>query len=725
MSSYSFFATCPKGVDALLLDELVSFGIKEVKQGAFGVWFSADMAMAYRVCLWSRLANKVILVLRSVDNSDTDAAIYQTSRDIDWQEHLDHERTFSVEFVGRSASIRHTHYGAVRVKDGLVDRFRAQGGERPNVATDTNSLRIYARLHKKTFTVGIDLSGDSLHRRGYRRGAGMAPLKENLAAALLVRAGWPGLARDGYDLLDPLCGSGTFLIEAAMMQADIAPGLTRPSFGFENWLGHIPVMWAKIRQEAQERREAGLSAQLSEIRGYDADPKVIRLAQKNIHMAGLEAVIGVGCQELVNLKRPKAERGLLLTNPPYGERLGEKESLLFLYEHLGQRLKADFAGWKAAIFTGNEDLAKAMPLYSHKQYAFHNGPIASRLLLFDLYERKNKVVEESHQQDAESADSQAALSSGASMLVNRLKKNIRQLDKWARKNHISAYRLYDADMPEYAVAVDRYGDWLQVSEYAPPKSVDPAKALKRFREVQQAVPVAFGIDENRIVYKQRRRQKGSAQYEKIDQQDNMLQLTEGDCRLLVNLQDYLDTGLFLDHRPIRLKIASMGKGKRFLNLFCYTAVASLHAAIAGATSTTSVDMSAAYLGWAKKNFALNGLSEVKHEFIQADCLKWINECGKPGGQRFDLIFLDPPSFSNSKKMQGVLDIQRDHKSLIRETMRLLAPGGLLIFSCNLKKFTFNTDLLADYQVEDVTTDTIDVDFKRSPHVHRCWFIRAG
>lgn len=733
MPLHRFFSTCPKGVEPQLVEELKSLGVIDARQAGPGVWFQADIQMAYRVCMWSRLANRIVLILSQTERVENAEEVYAAAKAIDWLAHMDVETSFAIDFVGRSESIRHTHFGSLRIKDALVDRIREQKGARPSVDADNPGLRIYARLHRNALLIGIDISGESLHRRAYRVGQGAAPLKENLAAAILYRARWPKLSQQGYALLDPMCGSGTFLIEAAWMAADIAPGLLRDRFGFEKWAAHQgdqQKQWQLIREEARQRKTEGLAKGLPEIRGYDADATVVQRALQNCRRAGLDGLIQIDCQELTALRNTsRSDSGLLVTNPPYGERMGERDSLLLLYEHFGKRLKDEFGGWHVALFTGNQDLAKATGLYSHKQYTLFNGPIESRLLLSDIYARQEKE-HAADQQDRrgeagtdkrqiEQQFSEESLSPGASMLANRLKKNARQLDKWARKNNISCYRIYDADMPEYSVAIDRYGEMLQVTEYAPPKSVDPVRALKRFREVQQAVPAAFQVSPENIVYKERRRQKGREQYGKLDSSENFIQVQEGDCHLLVNLQDYLDTGLFLDHRLIRMQIAQMARGKRFLNLFCYTGVASLHAAMGGSASTCSVDMSANYLAWAKKNFALNGLSEVTNSFIQADCLQWLKQCD----EKYDLIFLDPPSFSNSKRMEGVLDIQRDHIELIEDSMKLLDENGVLIFSNNLRRFKMSDEILKAYSVEDITRSTIDVDFKRNPHIHNCWLIR--
>lgn len=722
------FATCPKGLEGLLLAELAEIGAIETKETVAGVAFSGDIALAYRACLWSRLANKILLPLAEFPVGDQNS-LYNGARDIPWEQHLGPQSTLLVDFIGSSGAIRNTQFGALKIKDALVDRLRDITGDRPSVSKQNPDLRVNARLHKGRVTISLDLSGDSLHRRGYRLKQGSAPMKENLAAAVLIRAGWPEIAERGGALIDPMCGAGTLLIEAAMMAADIAPGLGRARFGFEHWLNHRNDIWLELREEAIERKRVGINRPHPEIRGYDADLNVIRAAEHNITKIGLDEWIRVSRKELAVLKQPThttLQPGLVISNPPYGERLGEVESLKLLYQHLGDRLKAEFQGWRAAIFTGNPELGKQMGLRAEKKYKLFNGPLPAELLMFSIQAEAfvtsgPKALDTRHPAERE-------LTSGAQMMANRLQKNLKQLGKWAKKQDIHCYRLYDADMPEYSAAVDLYhtekGElYAHVQEYAAPKSVDEARAEQRFAEIQAAVPQALGISPDRVSYKQRRRHSHTqgSQYEKLSErpQGELLTVIEGKARLQVNLWQYLDTGLFLDHRPVRMKIAEMAANKRFLNLFCYTASASIHAAMNGARFTLSVDMSNTYLNWARNNLALNGLGESRNRLEQADCVQWL----KDNDQEFDLILLDPPSFSNSKKMPDVLDVQRDHVELIHNAMNALAQGGTLIFSTNLRSFSLDTDALAGYQLENITAQTIDKDFQRNPKIHQCWLVR--
>lgn len=748
--THQFFAACPKGLEGLLHQELHELGATETRETVAGVYFTGDLSLAYRACLWSRLANKILLPLVSFD-VDSQEELYDRAREIPWQEHLSPSGSLLVDFIGTNDAIRNTQFGAVRVKDAIVDCLRDFSGARPSVAKRDPDLLVNARLSKNKLVLSIDLSGESLHRRGYRIKQGSAPMKENLAAGILLRAGWPEIAAQGGALIDPMCGSGTLLIEAALIAADIAPGLGRASFGFERWLNHRNDLWLDMREEAFQRKKVGLSkVNLPEIRGYDADVRVIRAAEENIVSAELDQWLRVSRKELAEFKKPThrtMEYGLVISNPPYGERLGEIESLKLLYAHLGERLRNEFQGWRAGVFTGNPELGKQMGLRADKKYKFFNGTIPSELLMFTInsetfvqsrveqdgrfsQDDEERQVAEQKVKAAAKEEQAAALTSGAQMLVNRLQKNLKQLAKWANKNQVSCYRLYDADMPEYSAAIDIYRGQSQsgraeqlyahVQEYAAPKSVDEDRAAQRFAEIELAVPFALDIPAANISYKQRRRNKGTSQYEKMNEQPTgaLFSVVEGQAKLHINLWQYLDTGLFLDHRPVRLMIANMAKDKRFLNLFCYTATASVHAALGGARYTVSVDMSNTYLNWARKNFALNGLSEARNRLEQADCLKWLEN----NDQQFDLILLDPPSFSNSKRMEDVLDVQRDHVGMIHNAMRALAEGGALIFSNNLRSFKLDTEALTAYTLKDISAETIDEDFKRDAKIHQCWLI---
>jgi len=721
-ATLDLLATCPQGLELLLAEELAALGAEPGKTTVGGVNLRADLAGAYRACLWSRLANRVVLCLAREESIETPEQLRAAVAAIDWSRHLAPGATLAVDFHGRSEAIRHTRFGAQTVKDGVVDRLQAAGLARPDVDLKSPDLRLYAHLHRGRLIIGVDLSGDSLHRRGYRRDVGHAPLKENLAAALLVRAGWPALAREGRALVDPLCGAGTLLIEAAMMAADMAPNLARERFGFHGWAGHDETLWRELKREAEARASIGRKRCRSHFHGFDQSPAALAAARANAMRAGIPALITLTGAGLAQLARPEGlgvePPGLVITNPPYGERLGDLPELVGLYAQLGERVRAAFPGWRLAVFTANPDLGHRIGLRAQKQYALRNGPLEAKLLLMEVTEADGPASGEG---------TAPRRSEGAQMFANRLEKNRKRLKKWLKQSGERCYRLYDADMPEYALAVDLYGDRVHVQEYAAPRSIDAAQAQKRLFEALAVIPEVLEVDPTRVVVKRRERQSGRAQYQKQAASGERFEVREGRARLWVNLRDYLDTGLFLDHRPVRRMLGEMAPGKRFLNLFCYTATATVQAALgprgaegcAGASDSVSVDLSNTYLEWARDNFALSGLDPSRHRVVRDDCLRWL----ETAGAEFDLIFMDPPTFSNSKKMEGTLDVQRDHGRLVRLAMARLAPGGTLVFSNNQRRFTLDADLAEHYAVDDISAKTFDPDFKRNPDLHHVFLIR--
>lgn len=731
----NLLATCPKGIEGLLHDELIALGATPGKTTVAGVYFTASQAIAYRVCLWSRLANRVILTLVRESMIDTAEQVRDVVARIAWTQHLALGKTLAVDFHGRSEHIRHTRFGAQTVKDGIVDALQLAGQERPNVDTKTPHLRVYAHLHRMNLTIGLDLSGESLHRRGYRRDVGHAPLKENLAAALLVRAGWPERLKAGEPLIDPLCGAGTLLIEAAMMAADQAPNLNRERFGFHGWAGHDDLVWQEQKREADARASIGRKRCKAQLLGFDQSPAALTAAKSNAMRAGIPALISLHGQSLGQLTRPDAltaERGLLITNPPYGERLGELPELVRLYAQLGEKAKMLFPGWTLAVFTGNPDLGHRLGMRAHKQYALKNGALDAKLLLMDVEGAEHQPVASDTKPvysessavatPGEKASEEQAVhknQDNAQMFANRLIKNQKRLKKWLKQSGETSYRVYDADMPEYALAVDRYGDRVHVQEYAAPSSINPAQAQKRLYDALEVMPEALGVDASKIYIKRRERQAGSAQYQKRAASGERFEVQEGSARLWVNLRDYLDTGLFLDHRPVRRMLGEMAAGKRFLNLFCYTATATVQAALGGASDSVSVDMSNTYLEWAKDNFALNKLDTRLHRVVRDDCFRWL----ETANAEFDLIFMDPPTFSNSKKMRDTLDVQRDHPRLVELAMARLAPGGTLVFSNNQRRFKLDEALSEHFAVEDITGRSFDPDFQRRTNLHHVFLLR--
>ena len=779
----------PRGLSDLLARELVALGAADARERSTGVTFSGDLDVAYRACLWSRVANRVFLEVARFEAVDAEA-FYNALREIDWTEHLGPGATLACDFSGQHPSITHTHFGALKLKDAIVDSVRDSRAWRPSVELERPSVRVHAHAHGNSFVVSLDLAGESLHRRGYRGAAGEAPLKENVAAGVLLRSGWPELAAaaGGSEFLDPMCGSGTFVIEAALIAADIAPGLGREYFGFLGWAGHDADAWERLTAEARARARGGLDAAAARglegtIRGTDRDPGAVRNARGNAERAGVQRLVGFEVRELkdaaplgrgrevatalrdegasasvdeadgglaVQAADASASRaedggalslqtgaassvaGLLCTNPPYGVRLEDRDTARAVHRELGVVLRERFQGWNAAVLTGTPEFGLELGIRAHRTHTVWNGAIECRLLRMKVDTGSAREPGRLGKGDVVNLRE----TPGAQMFANRLAKNLKKQQAWADRSGVSCYRLYDADMPEYAFAIDVYrtiggaddglaGEltWLYVQEYAAPAEIELESVRKRRGEALSTLSDVTGVAQERVRVRTRRKNKRGEQYSKVQERETYHVVTEDGLKFLVNFDDYLDTGLFLDHRLTRGRLRAAASGKRFLNLFAYTCTASVYAAAGGAASTTSVDMSNTYLNWAQRNFELNGLSPDRNGLVQADCRVWLQD-GARSRERYDLIFIDPPTFSNSKRMEGVFDVERDHPEFIDGCMRLLAPGGLIVFSTNSQRFRLDESLSQRYDVRDISAKTLPKDFERNPRIHRCFEVRV-
>lgn len=715
-------ATVPRGLADLLARELQSFGAMDVVERPTGVSFQATLETAYRSCLWSRVAGRVLLQLTQFQANDADE-FHARVRAFDWAAHVDPARTIACEFTGKHPAITHSHFGALRLKDGICDRLRDDTGSRPDVSLLRPAVRIHAHANGPHIIVSLDLAGEGLHRRGYRIEAGPAPLRETLAAGILLRSRWDEAAQRGAEFLDPMCGSGTLVIEAAMIAARRAPGLRRDYFGFLGWRGHDERLWQHLRSEAEELQQHSL---INLIRGTDIDQRALTLAADNAQRAGMTSLLRFEHRPVATVAPLTQGPGLLCVNPPYGERLGDDAQMLDLYMQLGQRLRQQFHGWDAAILCPSPQSVRALNLRSYRVHELLNGTIPVRLLRIDL----SAPGEEDRAAHQAQREAEAAASPGAQMFANRIEKNGKHLTKEARREQVSCYRLYDADMPEYSFAIDRYLEsgvdieHLHVQEYAAPASIDAEAVRRRRREALSALPRVLQIPPERIHVRVRKRQSGSAQYQRESAEassptQRAFVVEESGLKFLVNLDDYLDTGLFLDHRLTRRRLGELASGARFLNLFCYTGSATVYAARGGARSSLSLDLSNSYLDWAAENFKLNGLDASRHRLERADCREWL----RTASDQFDLIFLDPPTFSNSKRMQGVLDVQRDHPEMIDQCMRLLKAGGTLVFSTNAQRFRLDPQVQQRWSAADTSARTLPFDFARNPRIHRSFEIR--
>ena len=708
------FATTARGFEELLKSELTELGAQDAKVAQGGVHYWADDETLYRTLLWSRLSSRILLpIVQAKVFSDLD--LYSAVVGVNWLDYFDEKVHFFVDFNGTNQEIRHTQFGAMRVKDGIVDYFERHGRARPNVDKEQPDIRIHAYLNRDDVVLSLDLSGDALHMRGYREDTGKAPLRETLAAAIVLRSGW----QKGTLLVDPMCGSGTLLIEAAQMEAQIAPQLYRLHWGFDFWQGHNQAVWKKVKEEALALAEAEKQRENPpHFYGFDLDHRVLQKAKQNAQNAGVAHLMQWQQGDVAAIKNPSPNvAGTVICNPPYGERLGTTPALIALYSVFGQRLKQQFAGWNASIFSGEPSLLDCLRLRSHRQFKAKNGPL-------DCVQKNYHIAERTEQSAVENAlefdRTSSVFSEVAVDFANRLQKNIKKIEKWAKQQGLDAYRLYDADLPEYNLAVDRYADHIVVQEYAAPKNIDENKARQRLLDAVNATLQVTGIETNKLILKVRQKQKGTKQYEKLANKGEYFYVNEYGAKLWVNLTDYLDTGLFLDHRLTRKMLGEMAQGKDFLNLFAYTGSATVHAALGKAKSTTTVDMSNTYLNWAEQNLLLNDIEGKQHKLIQADCLQWLEKCDR----QFDLIFVDPPTFSNSKRMEDSWDVQRDHIKLMTNLKRILRPNGTVVFSNNKRGFKMDFAKLEELGLSavEISHKTLPLDFERNKQIHNCWLV---
>ena len=704
-----FFASCGKGLEYLLADELVALGCARATATVAGVNVEGTPEDAQRAVLWSRLASRVLWPIAEFDCAD-EHALYAGACAVDWMAHIGPMHSIAIDAHVSGAAITHARYAAQRVKDAIVDVLRQQTGQRPDVDVEAPDVRISLVLRKGRTLLSIDLSGGPMHRRGWRQVQGVAPLKETVAAAVLLRGGWPKAYAEGGDLLDPMCGSGTLLIEGALMVAEVAPGLRRHGgLPPTRWLGFDLSTWQALCAQAQARAEQGLAALRPCIHGSDLDPHAIRAAGENADSAGVSAAITFTTSDVAALSTMANPRGVVVCNPPYDARLSADAGL---YRTLGDALKRAAPQWRAALLCGDAELARATGLRAKKSYQIFNGAIECSLIAVEPIAPPQREGSE-----------RRALPDGAQMVANRLRKNLDKLARWRQQEQVTCFRAYDADIPEYACAVDVYttlaGEtWLHVQEYAAPAEIPEATTRKRLNDLLIGVREVFGLPRERVAVKTRSTGKGGSKYGHFDHRGEFLAVEEGAAKLQVNLFDYLDTGLFLDHRPLRARMALEARGKRFLNLFCYTGVATVQAAAQGAVQTTSVDLSATYLEWLADNLRDNGVGGTRHRIVQADAMKWLEaDTGD-----YDVIFCDPPTFSNSRRADD-FDVQRDHVRLLRAAVARLAAGGALYFSNNFRRFKLDESALAEFaEVEDISAATIPPDFARNARIHRAWRI---
>ena len=770
MAELEFFASCLAGLEQPLAAELKSFGIERVRPLGGGAAFFCGEREALRACLWSRLASRIMLVIGRVNAGDADL-LYAGAYDLPWEDVLAGDATMAVRAHGTNDELRNTRFTALKVKDAIVDRMRAVRLERPDVDTSSPRASVDVRIRDRRATISLDFSGEALNHRTYLSPDDKedAALACSLAAGMLAIGEWGELAQSGAAFVDPVCRDGIVLVEAASIACDLAPGLNRAKWGFTGWAHYDESTWDELVAEARDRFESGLAKMagqaaldapqsappdLEHVRfaGASTSSPMITRARDHVRRAGLRQAVSIELADASNVRDLVKRVSRVAKRNPVSSEFAGKDPLCIVAGNLDAQSRADspayvqadgstFVAACAAAASGSRfiiadalDMAARFGSEPSECVKIGRGRIETPVEVFDVRPTGGIVIE--IPDSAGGAPHKVEVFEQASeQFAARLRKVFKERRKWAAREGVTCYRVYDSDLPDYAVAIDVYtgaGDargntYLHIAEYAPPSSVDPVKARHRFNDALAIAPIVCNVRPDHVFSKTRIRDKGGSQYRNAGHRAYSTTIEENGYQFEVDLAGRLDTGLFLDHRATRKLIEQKADGVRFLNLFAYTGTASVYAAGGGAASTTTVDLSQTYLDWAKRNMMANGFKGADHVFERADVMRWITDARR-SGKRYDLIFVDPPTFSNSKAMgKRTWDVQRDHVELLIGVSRLLSEEGEAVFSCNLRSFKPFVDELEKYgvEIEDISPETIPEDFARTPKIHKCYLVRRG
>ena len=733
-----------EGLEWVLARELEALGARDLRVGRRTIEFAAaagaQRETLYRAVLECRTAIRVLEPLGRF-RVDSPESLYRAMQEVDWTEQLKAADTLRVDAAIHDTFTTHSLYAAQVVKDAVVDQLRTPSGRRPSVQLRGATLRLALHLVGDVATIFRDAAGRSLHQRGWRAGEVEAPLSEVLAAGILAIAGWwrPGgqeHVSTGEPILDPLCGSGTLVVEAATIAAGMAPGLWRA-----RRRGHGLFRFRDCDRDLAARLVAELEARVRPPAGgfaaSDLDARAVEAARACAAAAGVGDAVQVG-QCHFEAVRPQGGPGLVVTNPPYGERLPLPRAGA-LFRRLGDWLVAHCGGWRAAILAADTPAAGHLGLRPERRVPLANGPIPCRLLEVEIRRRETAAAEgpDPRPRDESRTDEAAASSAPGPRPAGRttadqvadfrrrLAKRFKHLAKWARRQGIEAFRVYDRDIPEIPLVIDLYAGWLHAAEYDRPHERTEIEHDVWLDRLVEAAAAELGVPPERTFLKARRRQRGGGQYEKVDARRALVTVREGDLAFECNLSDYLDTGLFLDHRTTRALVRAEADGKRFINLFCYPGSFSVAAAAGGAAATTSVDLSNTYLDWTRTNLARNAFRDAgRHRTVRDESRAFLEHRLRRGEEPFDLVVCDPPTFSRSARSATPWDVERDHADLLELVARNLAPGGVVYFSTNFRRFHLAEErLAAAYTIREITRRTIPEDFRDS-RAHRAWRLVA-
>ena len=717
-------ASCAFGLEAVVVRELQRLGYESRITNPGQVEFAGSWEAVCHTNLWLRCADRVSVLLAEFPCPDFDT-LFETTKAIAWEAWLPKDARIPV--TGRSVKSSLTSVPAVQrtVKKAIVERLvRVE-----NVNTlpeDGSTFRIHLGLRNNQARLTLDTTGPSLHKRGYREIATKAPLKETLAAALIQLSFW----EPDRPLIDPFCGGGTIPIEAAMMGRNIAPGLAR-TFVCETWAKPTSDQWQAVRLDARSK----MASKLPEtIIGTDIHGGAVSLARRNAIAAGVSDDIHFQQKSFDQLSS-RRQFGCVITNPPYGERL-ETKQMRQLYESMPVILRR-LPTWSHFVLTAYPQFEALIGKQANRRRKLYNGRIECTYYQFHgpppskasgraiTAESRSELVDDDAPTDDRSIKPvfggwSAKAQEQAAIFANRLRKRVRHLRRWPTHRGITCYRIYERDIPEIPLVVDRYNeDHLHVVEFERPHDRDLAQQADWLQLMVETAGEVMQIPLEQIFVKSRQRQRGTQQHQKIGKQGYEIIVREAGLRFIVNLSDYADTGLFLDHRNARQIVRDLAKGKRVLNLFAYTGAFSVYAAVGGASQTTTVDWSSTYLDWARRNFTVNDLLDGRHDFVCEDVCQYVSRL--PRRPLYDLIVLDPPTFSNSKRTSRVWDVQRDHAQLLNELLMRLAAGGTIFFSSNFRRFKLDTESIHRAAVREISRQTIPEDF-RNQRVHCSWLI---
>jgi 23S rRNA (guanine2445-N2)-methyltransferase / 23S rRNA (guanine2069-N7)-methyltransferase len=682
------------GLEEVLAEELSSLGAKAIEVKNRLVVCEGDTELLYKANIWCRTAIRVLLPLATFPATD-EKSFYQGVKDIDWQKWMKSTGTLAVDANVHSSFNSHSLYISQLAKDAVVDQFREKTGKRPSVDLEKPDLRIAVSLFQDVAQIFVDSSGESLHKRGYRRKAGEAPLSETLAAGIIKLSGWKGEA----PLLDPMCGSGTLGIEAGLILRNIAPGLLRKTFGFQNWPDYDSALYDRIMSDAKSAIRKEASAVIISV---DINPEVVEMARENVERAGLRDLVQIENADFFSWEKIPDARGTVLMNPPYDERLSV-DNVADLYGRIGNRLKQRYGGWTAFLLAGNLEAAKFIGLRSSQRILLYNGPIECRLLKFELRAEAPQTPGHSRRK---SPEENPKWKERAAVFGNRLQKNLKHYSKWARREGVSCWRVYDWDIPELPYIVDMYGDHLHVVEI--PRNYDhsPLEHVQYNQYMLTTAASALNVATEKAYFQTRTPQ------ESVPKAD-FIQASEGPYKFLVNLNEPFDTGLVLDQRILRSLIKKEASGKDFLSLFGYTGTSTVYAAAGNAKSTVTVDTTSGNLEVAEKNLHLNGLSGSRNKFFRSDILEFLEK----ERTSFDLCLVDLPARL----------AQSNAIPFLRLVLNRMRPGGKVFLSTSYREFGFNEATLKERRsvaVKEITSQTIPLDFERKPS-HRCWLFEIN